>query len=70
MIFTGNDDDLLISDFIDETVFICQAARPVAFEFVFERFGMAYALERSLCRLGNNTSDALEQFLSVFAHSL
>jgi hypothetical protein len=63
VVLTGNDDDLLVSDFINESMLIRQAARPIAFEFVFKGFGFTDAVERRLCRFDNDAPDALEKFL-------
>ena len=70
VVFTGNDDDLLVRHFIDEAVLVRQAARPVTFEFVFEGSGLpmpskgvfAVSMIRCFRRFDDDAADALEQF--------
>lgn len=46
MVAAGEDSDFFVGYLIDDPVFLIYAARPTAFEFVFERFGFADAGER------------------------
>jgi hypothetical protein len=45
MIAAGEDNEGLVGDLVHETVFISDAARPAAFEFMLERFGFADSAE-------------------------
>ena len=63
MVFARNDDELFVGGFLNEAMFVRDAARPVAFKFVLERFGFADAVEGRLRGFDNQASNALEQFL-------
>jgi len=45
MIFTGDNNNLSVFDFVNQTMFICDAAAPVAGKTVFKRFRLANSVE-------------------------
>lgn len=63
MILARNDDNRLISDFVYQTMFIIDAARPVTFKFVFERFRLAESRKRLAKDIHNQINNALIKFL-------
>ncbi len=46
MIFAGDNNYLCFSDFINKAMLVIDAARPVALQIGFERFGFADAVKR------------------------
>jgi len=46
MIFTGDNDNLSVLDFVNQTMFIGDAAAPMAGQIMLERFGLADPVER------------------------
>lgn len=70
MILARHNDQLLVSDFIDEAMFAGDAARPITSKLLFKRLGFADALKWCSCRLDDDAPNAVKQFLVGSGQSL